>query len=263
MRNKRFLSVFLLLSVIFFTLNSVAQMSTIIPDQKLFFDVFYFIYKDKAATGTFCSYKGKTFFVTAAHTFDEVNASGNRVRSLKNGSNLKAALDINGKPPYTSIEGKVYFDPDMNVDAAVIQMDLINDSGMRTSLESDQAISVGQDVIFLGFPLNIVTVFEGKRLALTKHAILSQFIDAGEGFLYLFDGHNNPGFSGGPVIKKNLDGSLSMVAIINAYFHDPLKGQATYKNEKVDFDINTNSGIIIATPVTRITKIIDDNKLTS
>src|SRR5262249_6713368 len=66
---------------------------------------------------------------------------------------------------------------------------------------SDGAV-YGQEVFFLGFPYGITGPFtlgpEGYPIPLVKRATLSLF----HGDVWLLDGHNNPGFSGGPVVFK-------------------------------------------------------------
>jgi len=68
-------------------------------------------------------------------------------------------------------------------------------------LEPSSAGAVyGQEVFFLGFPYGIVGKYllgpQGYPLPLVKRATLSLF----HGDVWLLDGHNNPGFSGGPVV---------------------------------------------------------------
>lgn len=70
-----------------------------------------------------------------------------------------------------------------------------------------KGIFVGQDVYSLGFPFGLATKFDKPiptHIAFIKKAILSA-IDArpGSGHVLYLDGHNNPGFSGGPVIYAN------------------------------------------------------------
>ncbi|MGB0071218.1 MAG: hypothetical protein WBQ11_24625 [Isosphaeraceae bacterium] len=65
---------------------------------------------------------------------------------------------------------------------------------------SSEGIVYGQELFFLGFPYGIIGKYlfrpEGYPLPLVKRATLSLF----HGDVYLLDGHNNPRFSGGPVV---------------------------------------------------------------
>lgn len=57
------------------------------------------------------------------------------------------------------------------------------------------------DVSFLGFPLgNLGTVFLGIKFPLVKKAVVSGWVKHNGIELLLLDGHNNLGFSGGPVV---------------------------------------------------------------
>lgn len=76
----------------------------------------------------------------------------------------------------------------------------------------------GQDVFFLGFPYGYTGKYtlteDGYPLPFVKKATVS-LLDEGT---FLLDGHNNPGFSGGPVVftqpGKN---DYSVFAVISAY----------------------------------------------
>lgn len=65
---------------------------------------------------------------------------------------------------------------------------------------SSEGLIYGQEVFFLGFPYNflvdVIFTNEGYPLPFVKRATVSCF-DAN---VFLLDGHNNPGFSGGPVV---------------------------------------------------------------
>ena len=65
---------------------------------------------------------------------------------------------------------------------------------------SSDGLVYGQELFFLGFPYGLIGEYvfgtEGYPLPLVKRATLSLF----HGDVYLLDGHNNPGFSGGPVV---------------------------------------------------------------
>ena len=65
---------------------------------------------------------------------------------------------------------------------------------------SSEGIVYGQELFFLGFPYGTIGKYlfrpAGYPLPLVNRATLSLF----HGDVYLLDGHNNPRFSGGPVV---------------------------------------------------------------
>ena len=85
--------------------------------------------------------------------------------------------------------------------------------GGRGQLEIGE-IHVGEDLYFLGYPFGLSTdgskINYGLPLPLVKKAILSGM---GENGLMYLDGHNNPGFSGGPVVSTN----NKLVAVCTGY----------------------------------------------
>ncbi len=81
-----------------------------------------------------------------------------------------------------------------------------------------KGITYGQDVYFLGFPYGFLGKYifgpEGYPLPFVKKATLSQF----DGKVFLLDGHNNPGFSGGPVVfAEPFTLNYKVAAVISGY----------------------------------------------
>ena len=94
---------------------------------------------------------------------------------------------------------------------------------------------LGQDLIFAGFPLGLDGIgMNGGRFPLVKRALLSGHINDDGRDLWLLDGHNNPGFSGAPVVGiPPLKNNVHILGVINSYI----------------IDDGANSGIIIATDI--------------
>jgi hypothetical protein len=83
---------------------------------------------------------------------------------------------------------------------------------------SSAGLIYGQDVYFLGFPYDYVGAYafgpNGFPLPFVKKATVS-LMDPRE---YLLDGHNNPGFSGGPVVFREPGAAEFKVAgVISAF----------------------------------------------
>jgi len=112
-------------------------------------------------------------------------------------------------------------------------------------------IIISQNVFFLGFPLNIyddVKEFNNYfPLPLVKKGIISMlFNDNNKDVKMIYiDGHNNPGFSGGPIVCYDLKDpqKLKVIGVVSGY---RLQEGAVYDSEKATaLKIFENSGILI------------------
>jgi hypothetical protein len=119
----------------------------------------------------------------------------------------------------------------------------------------------GQDVFFLGFPYGLIGKYcvglGGYPLPLVKRATLSLFHgnDA-----WLLDGHNNPGFSGAPVVFVPHGGKDFNVGGIISSFHavdEPVlaSGQAT------PLVYRSNTGIIVCHLIDHAVALIQSNPI--
>lgn len=73
---------------------------------------------------------------------------------------------------------------------------------------STAGIVVGQDVAFVGFPFGWNTtqydLNNGFPLPFVKAAIVSAFVPKNQATVWYLDGHNNAGFSGGPIAADHM-----------------------------------------------------------
>ena len=106
----------------------------------------------------------------------------------------------------------------------------------------------GQNVWFLGFPYGIGTHIPsasgGVFYPFIKHGILSA-IDSSDpnANITFIDGHNNPGFSGGPVLYVDLsDHKYKILAVVSSYRFEAT--QTAIDGKIVDSPLLANSGII-------------------
>jgi S1-C subfamily serine protease len=230
--------------------NSNQIQNDLIPDQKIYYEHTFFQTNVSAGTGVICSYDGKDYFITAKHIFDTL---------LKSGDLTKIIIDIvSEKIP---INGNVFFHENDKIDVAVIKLaEKVQNEGERTSLKGGTGVVVGQTSIFLGYPLGFASIVNKRAVPLVKQAIVSGAVEYKNHFVILLDGHNNPGFSGGPVMAKNKDGRLEIAALISGYFHDPINVDFDFDRKKIKIPINANSGIIISTPIERVIEIIQKIK---
>jgi S1-C subfamily serine protease len=147
---------------------------------------------------------GREYLVTAKHVADTVLAR----REIELFENAGWA------PLQIELVGHASGDSDISVLAA---NRALTPAGLPMPATSNGLV-YGQDVYFLGFPYGflgrIVLGPNGYPLPFVKRATVSLF----DGTMYLLDGHNNPGFSGGPVVWKPAGSSEFRVgAVISAY----------------------------------------------
>lgn len=122
-------------------------------------------------------------------------------------------------------------------------------SHASTALEpTPSGMSVGQQVYFLGFTEMELLAFPesaGFPMPLVRQGILAGIVAQSGTTVLVIDGHNIPGFSGGPVVFKPQSSSEFRVAgVVSAYRPEPkpvlLGGQET------ELYIAENSGLVIA-----------------
>jgi hypothetical protein len=128
-----------------------------------------------------------------------------------------------------------------------------------------KGLKYGQDVYFLGYPYGLFGELGALNwhfpMPFVKKAVLSciESNAAGVRRLYL-DGHNNPGFSGGPVVfQENINSPFKIAAIISGFqsvnepvFENGKQLPATYRY---------NTGIIIAYSVLHAVELIHANPI--
>lgn len=110
---------------------------------------------------------------------------------------------------------------------------------------------LGQDIYFLGYPYGLYGEIEPNLnsnfpLPLVKKGIISSFIFGKNSRLdnLLLDGHNNPGFSGGPVFYTVVgkQGVFGIAGIISSYQYE---WYPVFQNGKeTDLVYQYNTGII-------------------
>jgi S1-C subfamily serine protease len=123
----------------------------------------------------------------------------------------------------------------------------------------------GQDVYFLGFPYGwygeIGSMNRNFPMPFVKKAVLSCTYIKDDGVQHFFlDGHNNPGFSGGPVVFKEPNKTEYKVAsVISGY---------RYTNEPVFADgrevplaYRYNTGIIVSYGIKHALDLINANPI--
>lgn len=126
---------------------------------------------------------------------------------------------------------------------------------------------LSQDVYFLGFPYGLQMDFDpqvnrGYPLPLVKKGIISALPARQDGAQpVLIDGHNNPGFSGGPVVfvPHAEPRSLKVHAVISGFRGERLPVLIGAQATSLSWLYNT--GIIVATDITVAIMLIRSNPI--
>ena len=130
----------------------------------------------------------------------------------------------------------------------------------------NEGIIVGQNVRFLGFPLGLALDYMmergGVRLPLVKAGILSGMKFENKVSLLLVDGHNNAGFSGGPVVFKPLGNEEDVWKIAGVVSGYQIENMAVKdKMGRIVGTADGNSGILVATGIEAALKLIELNPI--
>ena len=197
---------------------------------------------DKKSSGSslLFSFNGVSYFITAAHVLGDME-EGKAAKLYIYRDN--SWIDVDVIPFYVS--GRPYQNGD--IDIAVLKTNVIREEKEFNVLSSEN-MTFGQDAYFLGFPYfggaiqhSPEPINKNFPLPFVKKAIVSSMQ---ESILYL-DGHNNPGFSGGPVIFWNHRKKKHQIsAIISAYLTQ--EGEIKRIETSTKEFYSENSGIGVA-----------------
>jgi S1-C subfamily serine protease len=135
---------------------------------------------------------GRQYLITAKHVIEGLKAEG--TVELRQGETWS--------PVHVTV-----FRCDDPIDIAV----LVPPKQLTVTYELEptmKRIVYGQDVYFAGFPYGLFTsgqnVNAGLPLAFIKKAVISATTSDRGAVVMFLDGHNNPGFSGSPIVYRDL-----------------------------------------------------------
>ena len=165
------------------------------------------------ATGFVWIENDEAFMITAKHIFTPKHLTNSPIR-------IYVAQDTF----WNYMDGTLFHHPNEAVDISIIRIfekdsiDLKN----RFSLNSSGVI-YGDEGYILGFPFNLnsLTTCSEFPLALIKRVINSGMVKENDATIFFLDGHNNPGFSGGPVVfkeySKDSKHEWKVIGVISGY----------------------------------------------
>lgn len=228
------------------------------------FNVLYRVFKVRIGTMVCSAFtieiRDQQFLVTARHCLGTPPAPS------------QADLWLNNK--WERVTTKWYFPDNSDVDIAAATIG--KEVGRRFEFPPTMdGIQIGGPVYFLGYPSGLGSVWRLPlpsgfgELPFIKAGILSA-IDARnpDAILLYVDGHNNPGFSGGPIVFRKSTGEPFRVAgVVGGYRPEPvpvLKAKDFDNRDAVAHDdlyARVNSGIVVGYNIKHIVGVLE--KVTS
>ena len=216
--------------------------------------VFCLGFPNHHGTGFTVDWGGKQYLITAKHL----------VKDIKEKDTLNIFHENKWKPIDISLVGHCDEGVDISVLATNDQL-----SPPHPMEPSSGGLGYGQDVYFLGFPYSdgssLSKINRNFPLPFVKKAIISCFRSLKPETMMatdriFLDGHNNPGFSGGPVVfKERGKKEYKVAAVISGHMH---RNEPVYQGkEKTNLEYQANTGIIISYSIEPAVAIIKSNPI--
>jgi len=175
--------------------------------------VFHIKFGNSSATAFIIDVDEKQYFVTAKHVLKDIKAED--------------MIEIYHESVWKKLEVKLVGHHD-KADVTVFATNNVHLPSHPMTPTMD-GIALSQDVFFLGFPLGLMSeageINRNFPFPLVKKGCLSSIPikdpNSPDGRYMLIDGHNNRGFSGGPVVfQKTLGGEFFVCGVIHGYMQD-------------------------------------------
>lgn len=225
---------------------------------EVIFRTFQVSWCDSAGTAFAIDYCNKQYLVTARH--------------VMNGINDEDSIKIFHDGQWKILKVKLVGVGEHDIDAIVLACPELFMPHLTLEASANK-IGFGQQVYFTGFPFG--SRWEMKPFStnsfpapFVKSGILSGATSNNTHFFV--DGHNNRGFSGGPVVFKPVDNSSALfrvAGVVSGYQAslEPIVDKCgNVIRDKIGNPIGyvqENSGLITAVNIGEVTKIIDSNPI--
>ncbi len=216
--------------------------------------IFRIKYGESCGTCFTIEVNNKQYVITAKHVVEGVDGAAS-VEVFKDG------VEVFKDGVWQKIEAHLVGACSCKVDIAVLAMPM-QLSPAHPFNASFGNVALSQDCYFLGFPYGLGTDAgdhnSGYPIPFVKKAMVSAFgEETSEGSLLYLDGHNNPGFSGGPVVITPLTGEPipKVVAVVSGYRFD--NHPVCIGDAETDAFVRYNTGIILSYSISSALALIE------
>jgi hypothetical protein len=186
-------------SIVFFLLLAVQHTPAQVPTNVLF-NVFQIKIGENLGTAFEMRVDGRVYLITAKHMVHDLKADGTPEKiEVRKFRELEAILE------WKQVIVKIFACDDPVDIAVLVPSEVLRDFPPLEPMPDDMAL--GQEGFFLGFPLGIASPTEGDNapfpMPFVKRGNLSSIRYDKQADIMYFDGYNNHGFSGGPVVYQD------------------------------------------------------------
>lgn len=191
----------------------------------------------------------KQYLVTAKHIVSDLADTSN--------------IEIFHEQQWKNIEVTIVGHCDGEIDISVLTTNL-QISPTHPLEPTSAGMTYGQDVYFLGFPYGMAGEMGPMNrdfpVPFVKKAIVSCIYFENDIQIIFLDGHNNLGFSGGPVIfKEHNSGDYKVCSVVAGYRYAE---EPVYQNGKpIPLEIRANTGIVISYGIKHAVDLIEENPI--
>jgi len=198
----------------------------------------------------------KHFLITARHLFIADKTA--QQYPFKVADNKNITIKIFHENKWKDIVGKINFHDNIDIDIAVFETPFRLSPNHPLEMISD-GLAIGQEVFFLGFPYQMKgdggDINNSFPFPFVKKASFSASQKGSNNeMIFYFDGHNNPGFSGGPIVfKKQNSNDFQICGVVRGYVQQ--KGSMETPFGKASY--TENSGIIVSYNIKHCKEIIE------
>lgn len=207
--------------------------------------VFFLKRNTSIATGFTIDHDNRQYLITAKHFLPETREVGE--------------LEINSNGKWISLEVELVGGAEGEGDIVVLAASKVLSPPSLELPATSQGLFYGQGVYFLGFPYGqsggVILGDDGYPLPFVKKAIVSQL----QFPKFFLDGHNNPGFSGGPVVfhPPNRPTEFQIAGVVSGF--RSVENPVMKSGAATDMTFQYNTGIIVAYDVNMAISVIESN----
>jgi S1-C subfamily serine protease len=213
-----------------------AEMARAVVTENVLTRVFALRFGSELVSGFAIELDERQYLVTARHALSASVSTGT-VEVLQNKSWVQLSFR------------RLQVEP-QEVDIAILVLDRKLTSAPPIRL-GERGTILSQGVYFVGFPYGLSieahAVNSGFPIPLVKHGIIAALHTGTLGQPFLVDGINNPGFSGGPVVRDDREMIPTIIGVVSGY---QASQEPVYRQKlKTELTVEVNTGLLVAYPI--------------